>query len=142
MVKSQTTSITPAQHAANHVIGGTDPLIDPLFLHAARHEAGGADVINMDFIVTDVTLTHNTLADIHRNTSGETQLHFVRMAGGAGDTWRAEVENATPPAITVDMHVCPANAHTMIFVVEDDDYYEVSSTDGTNTIDSWIILNL
>ena len=26
MVKSQTTSITPSQHAANHVAGGTDPL--------------------------------------------------------------------------------------------------------------------
>ena len=43
MVKSETVSLTPSQHAANHVIGGTDPLINPLLLHAARHEIGGAD---------------------------------------------------------------------------------------------------
>lgn len=30
MVKSQTTSITPSQHAANHVAGGTDPLVYPI----------------------------------------------------------------------------------------------------------------
>ena len=38
MVKSQTTSITPAQHAARHAVGGADP-----FIHAAQHQIGGGD---------------------------------------------------------------------------------------------------
>ena len=45
MVKSETTSITPATHAARHVVGGADPLINPLLLHAARHAPGGADPV-------------------------------------------------------------------------------------------------
>jgi hypothetical protein len=142
MVESHVVSISPATHAARHVIGGADPLVDPLLLHASRHELGGADVVDRDFVVTDVTLTHNTLADVHRNTSGKTQIHFVHLHGGAGDQWRVEVEDVTPPTVTVQMHVCPANWVTMIFFVEDDDYYEVSSTDGTNTINSWVILTL
>ena len=33
MVNSSSISITPSQHAARHVVGGADPLIDPLLLH-------------------------------------------------------------------------------------------------------------
>ena len=40
MVKSQTTSITPAQHAARHQPGGADP-----FIHASEHNPGGGDQI-------------------------------------------------------------------------------------------------
>ena len=54
MVKSQTTSITPATHAASHASGGTDPIVADALnaqtpsAHASGHETGGADVITRD----------------------------------------------------------------------------------------------
>ena len=45
MVNSSSISITPSQHADRHVIGGDDPLVNPLLLHATRHNPGGDDEI-------------------------------------------------------------------------------------------------
>ena len=76
MVQSQVTSITPAQHAARHVIGGADPLIDPLFLHASRHASGGADPV--------------TVSSANTYTMGAATLHandVDRVVTGALDTW-------------------------------------------------------
>lgn len=51
MVQSSSISITPATHAANHVIGGTDPLVTPILVdpHTATHKPGGSDPVEMDF---------------------------------------------------------------------------------------------
>lgn len=59
MVKSETTSITPATHAARHAVGGADPLVNPLLLHASRHTPGNPDTVFVYTVTTDV-LCHNT----------------------------------------------------------------------------------
>ena len=71
MVNSQTTSITPAQHAGRHVIGGADPLVDPLLLHASRHEIGGADAISSGYITsgTDIMIADNPVENYGSDTA-------------------------------------------------------------------------
>ena len=57
MVKSDTTSITPATHADRHSVGGVDPLVNPLLVHHTRHEGGGDDVITIVTEKNDVVFT-------------------------------------------------------------------------------------
>ena len=55
MVKSNTTSITPAQHAARHSVGGADPLVDPILTsaHKASHYPTGSDPTS-DYLMGDI----------------------------------------------------------------------------------------
>jgi len=143
MVESQVTSLTPATHADRHAVAGDDPIpIDSLNTqtatnHASSHDRGGSDPITL---MSDVTASHGVLNAIHQNTSGVIQLHFVRLLGGGADTWTAYAENATPPTDVVGAHLCPPNNAVLTFLVPNNYYYKVNSSDGTNTIDSWYIL--
>lgn len=79
MVKSTTTSITPAQHASNHSIGGTDPLALPLLVntHDTTHEGGGSDPIYChSYDKTGVTTLHDNATT--RSIAGTTTLTKVK----------------------------------------------------------------
>jgi hypothetical protein len=138
MVKSQTTSITPAQHAARHVVGGADPLVAPLLPHHTEHEIGGADEIARSRYLGGVT-GDRVWDGIYQNRSPDPIYIGMYLMGGNGDTWNLLVENATPPTVVADTYTCAGgiNYTTLRATVPSMSYYRLTTSDGTNTIQSW-----
>ena len=134
MVKSQTTSITPAQHAARHAIGGADPLVNPLLLHGSRHEIGGDDVFNG--IVQDgsaVAVLTNTSSvgaytDIDCSAVCGAAIHtlFLRIFGHA-NCYFAFRENGSA--------VDPYSADNAHFIGIDKTCYAMITTDAAGIIE-------
>lgn len=102
MVKSQTTSITPATHAGRHVVGGVDPLIDPITTtaHYATHQPGGSDAIPLLFtpdteVFSGTSPTSMTDLNISAVTGARTCLVGLivesnNTVGASGATFKAK----------------------------------------------------
>lgn len=151
MVSSNTTSITPAQHADRHVIGGADPLENPLLLHSSRHEtggddevtpishassheAGGSDVVDVTNFGTMSDVTGSRATDTtYRNTTGKPM--FVNVSGHGTTTMSAQVSATTPASGTVARSAHGSTDDSLSFVVPNNYYYRVWAMIN---IDSWV----
>lgn len=136
MVKSQTVSISPAQHASRHSVGGSDPLVDPLFLHATRHQVGGADPVPIIPTVTEEQASRVTDTN-YQNTGVSMMIVMVSVDGVAGTYTVDAYVKATSPA---DTRVARSFGSTseegeVTFIVPAGFYYRVVTA---NTILHWI----
>ena len=128
MVKSETTSITPTQHAANHAVGGTDPLINPLLLHATRHAPGGADEIVFGAIVDQ--MGSRALATNYQNTTGHFMMISVLFTktNGVNTTVNGYAKATSPADVVVATYSrIEVSDSTLTFIVPPDYYYRVTS---------------
>jgi hypothetical protein len=125
MVVSQTTSITPSEHADRHSVGGADPLVNPLLLHASRHEAGGADPITALSAMSDVSgsRANNT---VYQNLTGKTLI--VSVSGYKSTAGGIDLlsDASTPPTTQVATQSDGGGAFTanLIGFIQPNHYYK------------------
>lgn len=107
MVESSSISITPAQHADNHQIGGSDPLTGTILVspHHAEHESGGSDVVPIEYptgIISsnDTVKTHEGATGKFKETTLTTCSPTLRISyevmktGSVGTPWVRIYRNA------------------------------------------------
>lgn len=112
MVKSTTVSITPATHAANHVIGGSDPLINPILVtgHHATHEAGGSDGVAYLGTTTDVTASR-AASTIYHNTTGVVMFIAVSTSANSSNDVRSYLDISSDSGMSTYMTVSQWQAY-------------------------------
>ena len=132
MVKSQTTSITPTQHAANHAAGGSDPLVAPLIDHTSQHISGGSDPVPSVTVHLDATGAR-VAGTTYQNTHDRPMHIVVGIVNVANTIYNALSDAATPPTVEVgEIRTGNGGRGTLAFWVMANHYYKV-----TGTFTSW-----
>lgn len=106
MVESSSISITPSQHADRHVVGGNDPLIDPITTtaHTTSHQRGGSDELGTIYNMTDDILFSNDALKSMVAGSVWTKLKEMKLEGMNG-TLRIVYDILCTPAGSLESRV-------------------------------------
>ena len=141
MVNSHTTSITPAQHATRHSVGGADPLVDPLLLHHTQHEAGNTDalegiaVAGSGVAVFDGTTASNAWVDLDLSSvvGSRSALVFLRVKPVGGTLYLGAKPHAGDGAPTDGGSACGT---TFARVENGESSMLITQTDSSGHIDT------
>ena len=139
MVNSGTISITPSKHADRHIVGGDDPLVNPLVLHASRHIKGGVDEVAG---VGDASINNvggsRVLGTVYHNT--DTNMMFVTVTAdltGNGSFLTVYVDSAAACTTSIARTINHDNCHKNIFFVVPAGYYYKVVADGASASQQW-----
>ena len=139
MVDSHVTAITPATHADRHSVGGADPLVNPLVLHASRHIKGGIDEVAG---VGDATINNvsgsRVIGTVYHNT--DTNMMFVTVTAdltGNGSYLTVFVDVAAACTTSIARTINHDNCHKNIFFVVPAGYYYKVTKFGASASQQW-----